>query len=127
MDSWGSTTAIQFENVSFDSELYEEWIELRILFGDSIKVNLGSNDYRVVGLLMIDIKLKPGRGVVRGLELANQAAVMLASKKVMPQAPLAAPAVYLRVPELYKSNVDRVEGMKYQISCPFYYDVINLE
>ena len=121
-NSW-TYTEVHYENVPFNSELFEEFVELFVLFGTSQKRSLASKCYRQPGLLLMNVKVKPGIGTTRALELANSAADMMASTVVTATLPLVAPTVNLKDPTLYKSNSEELGWIKYQVSCPFYYDL----
>lgn len=121
-DHW-SHTAIQYDNVAFNSDLYEEFIQCTIVFGEGRSRTITVGCYRQVGLLILTVKTRPGTGSSRKLELAKLAAEMVISKVVQPIAPDLVPAVNLKVPDLFSDNTERNGWVMAQVSCPFYYDL----
>ena len=124
-----SDTAIQFDNVAFNADIYTEYLRCTVVFGDTDAPEMANGQrsvvprcYRVMGYVFLDVFVKPAIGVVRMLELGTMAANLLKSKQVKPVAPLAAPVVNFGVPTLVKNTSERNGWVNAQISAPFYYD-----
>lgn len=118
-----TATAIQFDNVAFNSDIYTEYLQCTIVFGEGFARTVTKGCYRQVGLLILSAKTKPGIGSARKLELAKLAAEMVLSVVVQPVSPLVAPAVNLKTPDLFSDNKERDGWVMAQVSCPFYYDL----
>jgi hypothetical protein len=116
-------TAIQYDNVAFNSDIYTEYLQLTVVFGEGFSRTVTQGCYRQMGLLLLTVKTKPGIGSARKLELANLAAEMVISVVVQPVPPLIAPAVNLKTPDLFNDNKERDGWVMAQVSCPFYYDL----
>lgn len=120
--TWTATPGIQFDNVAFNSEIYTEFLRCNIVFGDGLSRSMTQGYYRQIGLLILSIFTKPAIGSARKLELATIAADMVRHRVVLPVSPLVAPAVNLKVPDLFNDNKERDGWVMAQVSCPFYYD-----
>lgn len=118
-----SQTAVQYDNVAFKSDLYQEYLQCTVVFGEGFSRTVTKGCYRQVGLLLLTVKTKPGTGSARKLELAKLAAEMVLSVVVQPVPPLVAPVVNLKTPELFNDNKERDGWVMAQVSCPFYYDL----
>lgn len=116
-------TAVQYDNVAFRPELYAEYLQCTIVFGEGSARTITKGCYRQVGLLLLTAKTKPGTGSARKLELAQLAAEMVVSEVVRPVSPLIAPTVNLKTPSLFNDNNERDGWVMAQVSCPFYYDL----
>lgn len=115
-------TAVQYDNVAFNSELYKEFLRCTIVFGDGAPRCITKGHYRQVGLLILTVFTKPAEGTVRLLQLASAASKMVVSTIVQPVAPLVAPRVNLLVPDFFKDLNEKSGWVFAQVSCPFYYD-----
>jgi len=74
-DNWGEETEIAFKNVEFESDDYDEWIRLTIIDGDSKQMSLEETPlHRRVGLIIIQVFVRPDTGTKRIEELAGRAA-----------------------------------------------------
>ena len=120
--NWSETT-VQYDNVSFKSDLYQEYLQCTVVFGEGSSRTVTKGCYRQVGLLLLTVKTKPGTGSARKLELARLASEMVLSVVVQPVPPLIAPAVNLKTPDLFNDNKERDGWVMAQVSCPFYYDL----
>lgn len=120
--NWSETT-VQYDNVSFKSDLYQEYLQCTVVFGEGSSRTVTKGCYRQVGLLLLTVKTKPGTGSARKLELARLASEMVLSVVVQPVLPLIAPAVNLKTPDLFNDNKERDGWVMAQVSCPFYYDL----
>lgn len=118
-----TATAVQYDNVDFKSDLYQEYMQCTVVFGEGSQRSVTKGCYRQVGLLLLTIKTKPGTGSARKLELAKLAAEMVVSVVVQAVPPLIAPAVNLKTPDLFNDNKERDGWVMAQVSCPFYYDL----
>lgn len=123
--NWSMTPAnsIQFDNVAFNSDLFNEYVQFTVRFGESIKRSLAAKCYRQIGLVIFTVKTKPNQGSDRKLKLARAASEMLMNKKVpaVPAPPL--PVVNLREPDFFDDTNARDGFVMAQVSCPFYYDL----
>lgn len=118
-----SHTIVQYDNVAFNAELYSEYLQCTIRFGEAAQRTLVREGcYRQVGLLMLTAKVKPGTGSARKLALATLAADMVKNVVVHATAPLIAPNVVLKVPDMFNDDKERDGWVMAQVSCPFYYD-----
>lgn len=122
--NWPHTT-VQYDNVAFNSDLYDEYVRCTVVFGDGDQRSVTKGCYRVMGLLILTVFTKPATGTARLLELASLAANMMVSVIVSPTPPLDAPKVNLKVPDLYKNVKEQSGWVQAQVSCPFYYDLEN--
>lgn len=116
-------TALQFDNVAFNSDLYDEFTRCTVVFGEGLQRSVTKGCYRQPGLLILSIYTKPATGTSRVLELATLAATMMTSVIVHSTPPLDAPKVNLKVPDLFKSVKEQSGWVFAQVSCPFYYDL----
>lgn len=121
-----SATEIQYDNVSFNSELYSEYLQCTIRFGEAADRSIIRGCYRQVGLLILTAKVKPGTGTARKLVLATLAADMVKNVVVHATLPLVAPNVVLKVPDMHPDDRERDGWVMAQVSCPFYYDFTEL-
>ena len=123
--NWTATpvSAIQFDNVAFITDLYTEYVQFTVRFGESVKRSLPIGCYRQFGLLLITVKTKPDQGSNRKLVIARAAAELMLNAVVSPVPPLVAPRVVLREPDLFDDNRQRDGWVMAQVSCPFYYDL----
>lgn len=124
-DTW-CDTAIQFDNVAFNSDLYDEYVQFTVTFGDAKKTTVTNGCYRQIGLAIFTVYQKPAQGTTRLLKLADKAASMFRSKIVRAVPVHAAPAVNLMVPDLYNDKVERDGWVRAQLSTPFYYDFVEI-
>lgn len=121
-----SDTQVQFDNVAFNSEIYNEFAQFTVVFGETRKTTITIGCYRITGVAMFTIYTKPARGPQRQLELATPAAFMFLNKVVSAASPLVAPLVTLMVPELTKDLRERDGWVRAQVSTPFYYDLVGV-
>ena len=120
-DNW-SGTAIVFENEPLEADLYDEYVSVAVQFGETEKRAV-ETCYKIVGLLLVTVNVRPGVGVARALELTNVFSPLLASYE-LPAAPaLSAPAVQFVAPSLSKVPRPPPGWVQAQVSCPFYYFV----
>ena len=117
-----TATQVQFDNVSFTPELYNEYLRCNVLFGDGKSTSLGAKCYRQIGLLILSVFTKPGDGSNRRMYLAHLAANMVIDKLIMPVSPATVPVIYMQVPDMKNDNNERNGWVMAQVSCPFYYD-----
>lgn len=120
--NWTATAGVQYDNVPFNSEAYEEYLRLNVIFGEGISRSLIQGYYRQPGIILLSILVRPAVGSSRKLQLATTAADLVRHKVVQPVPPLDAPAVNLKVPSLFSDNKERDGWVMAQVSCPFYYD-----
>lgn len=118
-----SETAVQYDNVAFNSDIYTEYMRCSIVFGDGVQRAVTAGCYRVVGLLILSSFVKPAIGTVRLMQLASIASTMVVSKIVSPAPPLPGPKVNLKVPDMYPDFKEHSGWVMAQVSCPFYYDL----
>jgi hypothetical protein len=116
-------TIIQYPNVAFNSDAHSEFTRLTIVYGEGLSRSVTVGQFRQTGLLILTIFTKPSKGSNRRLTLANMACELVRQVVVRPQAPLTAPAVNLKVPDLFLDDKEISGWVQAQISCPFYYDL----
>lgn len=116
-------TAVQYDNVAFNSDIYDEYVRCNVIFGEGSSRSVIKGYYRQTGLLVLTAFTKPAIGSARKLELANLAAEMMRHVVVLPVSPLVAPAVNLKVPDLFNDSKEQSGWVQAQVSCPFYYDL----
>lgn len=123
--NWTMTpsNSIQFDNVAFNSDLFNEYVQLTVKFGDSAKRSIASKCYRQFGLVIVTVKTKPNQGSDRKLKLARAVSEMLASVRVPVVPDPLVPTANLRDPDLFDSTEARDGFVMAQVSCPFYYDL----
>jgi hypothetical protein len=123
--NWSDTdvSTIQFDNVPFNTDLFDEYVQFSVRFGESVKRSLPKGCYRQPGMVIFTVKTRPDQGSQRKLELARSAAEMLVNAVISPTLPLVAPRVVMREPSLFDDNSQRDGWVMAQVSCPFYYDL----
>lgn len=120
-----SETAVQYDNAPFNSDLYSEFSQFTIVFGDADKTTVtDSGCYRVIGAVIFTVCTKPAQGSQRLLELAALAADLFRSKTVLPIAPLVAPGIVLKTPSLFKDLQERSGWVRAELTTPFFYDIV---
>ena len=122
VDHW-TETAVQFDNVAFNSELYTEYIRCHVAFGDSLPRSISRVCYRQTGLLNISVFTKPASGSQRRLEIATAAAEMFRSIVVAPVAPAVEPKTNILEPSIVIDNKEANGWVQAVLSFPFYYDL----
>jgi len=120
-----TATQVAYDNVQFNSDIYDQYIRCNILFGEGSKRTVTVGCYRQVGVLMLTVFVKPAVGRARLLELANIAATLVTDVRVGAVLPLVAPVVNLKVPDLIVDNTERSGWVQANVSSPFYYDWSN--
>ena len=120
--NWTHTSALQFEDVPFNTDLYEEFARCTIKFGDAVSRTVTQGCYRQFGVLMISVFVKPGKGTKRKLSLASLAADMITHKEIHAVLPHSSPVVKTKVADLYDDNVEKAGWVQAKVSAPFYYD-----
>lgn len=120
-DQW-SDTAVQYDNVPFNSDLYREFVRCTIVFGEGSSRTITNGCYRQVGLLLITVYTKPSEGTARLLELATLLSQLL-THKVIKSTDLPLLAINLKVPDMMKDVSGRSGWVMAQLSFPFYYDL----
>lgn len=119
-DAW-TLTELTLDNTAFNAELFNEYVECNVVFGDGRSRAVTKGCYRQTGLLILTVKVKPSTGAARKMVLAT-AAADLVKKAVVPPASSGDPYVNLDVPDLFNDNKERAGWVMAQVSCPFYYD-----
>lgn len=120
---WAATTAIQFDNVGFNSDAYNEYLRSTVVFGEGLARAITKGWYRQTGVWLLSVLTRPGEGSARKLLLANQATELVRSAVIYPVAPLDAPVVKMKVPDLFNDNKEHSGWVMAQVSCSFYYDI----
>lgn len=116
-----ATTAIQFNNVAFLADAYSQYVRCNVIFGDAEQRTVTSGCYRQFGLLVLTAFARPNTGSEAVLNLANALSSLVRSVIVPPSG--GAPAVQLKVPDLFTDFRERDGWIQAQVSCPFYYDI----
>lgn len=120
-NSWDAT-ALQFDNVPFNSDLYREYVRCTVLFGEGYSRSVVAGCYRQTGLLLTTVYGKPGEGSARILELSSTLAELLTSK-VAKSSDLPSLAVNIKVPDFFRDLSGKSGWVFVQLSFPFYYDL----
>lgn len=120
-DAW-SLTELTFDNVAFNSDLFNEYTRCNVLFGQGKQITITAGCYRQPGVLMLSSFVKPAIGRARLLQLANAAATLMTGVRINPVSPHVAPVVNLKAPDLYINDVERSGWVMAQVSSAFYYD-----
>jgi hypothetical protein len=120
-DNW-TATPLAFENVPLNSDLYNQFVQMHVVFGDSIQRSI-TNCFRVLGLLVLSIYVRPAEGMTAALTTADQLSALLVSTEVVAVPPHTAPVVQLKTPDLHKGSKEEQGWVKVQLSCPFHYDL----
>lgn len=111
--------ALVFENTPAPSgDVVDEWARVAILFGDSFRMQLGAAQaaYRHPGLLTVQIFLREGVGVDRGVEMADTVSTLLRDQVVS--------GINLLVPRVNKIAVADKGWYQVQVATPFYFDEV---
>lgn len=114
---------VTFENMAFASDVYTEWVRSTIQFGDSLLRALSSNCYRVAGIHIFEIYVRPATGSARIHELADTLTSLFKGAKIAPVIVETSPTVYYLAPTLSKFFAERTGWVSAQLTCPFYYDL----
>lgn len=122
VDNW-TETAVQYDNVAFNSELYTEYVRCHVAFGDSLPRSISRGCYRQTGMLMVSVFTKPASGSQRRLEIASAAAEMFRSIVVAPVAPAMDPKTNILEPSIVIDNKESNGWVQAVMSFPFYYDL----
>jgi hypothetical protein len=75
--AWGTTTPVSYPNVSFTPPS-TAWVRLTILSGEESRLTFGAetNNYRNVGVIVIQVFTPANQGNAAALALADQAAAV---------------------------------------------------
>ena len=122
VDNW-SATDVQYDNTSFNSDMYIEYLRCHVAFGEGMPRSVTKGCWRQTGILFLTVFTKPAEGSNRKLELAAAAALLVTATVVYPVSPLVAPAVSLKTPSLFNDNREQDGWVQAVVSCPFYYDL----
>jgi len=120
-DHWSGNNIV-FENEPLEADLYDEYASVVVAFGGTDKRAI-ENCYKVIGLLIVTVNVRPGVGISRALELANTLSPLLASYELPADPSLSAPVVQFVAPSLSKVQRPPPGWVQAQVSCPFYYFV----
>jgi len=122
-EAFSDKTAIQYDNVAFNSDLYHEYARCTVVFGEGQARTVTAGCYRQTGVLMLGIYQKPGTGTERLNKLASRAADMLKSQRARPDLPATTPTVVFKVPSIHRDLNEKLGWIMAQVICPFYYDI----
>lgn len=113
-----SVARIVFENTPAPNpDLIDEWIRVQVQFGDSFRMQLGDQPaYRHPGVVFIQIFLREGVGVDRGVELADGLTTLLRDQVVG--------EINLQVPRVNKIPFSDKGWYQLQVATPFYFDEV---
>jgi len=121
--AFSDPTALQYDNVAFNSDLYEEYARCTVVFGEGLARTVTVGCYRQTGVLMFSVFTKPATGTERLNKLAARAADMVKSARARPQLPAVSPTVVFKVPTIHRDLNEKLGWVMAQVSCPFYYDI----
>lgn len=116
-------TALQFENVAFNSEMYEEFAKFSIMFGQAVARTVSGDCYRQPGIVMMNVFVKPSVGTARLNVLSDIAAGLFNKAIVNAVDPLSAPVVKFKVPMFQKDLNEKHGWVMAAVTIPFYYDI----
>lgn len=106
-----------FENMASPSpDLFNEFLRLTVQFGTSKRMQIGGGAYRHPGLVMVQILIKEGVGVSRGVALADDVKDLFLD--VVHQ------SINFQVPYVTKMPVAEKGWFQVQVSIPFYFDEV---
>jgi hypothetical protein len=75
MKNWG-LIPINYDNVQFDSKLYDEWARVTVASGDSFNACIGANIIRNTGLVIISLFNKQWSGSAETRDRADEVAAL---------------------------------------------------
>lgn len=117
------STSVQYDNVGFVSDLYEEFVKLSVIFGEGQLRSLGQRSYRQIGVTMVSMFVRSGTGTSRMNELGTAVTELLSSLQLQPVAPLQAPVLQFKIPTFNRNLTERDGWVMATVTCPFYYDL----
>lgn len=108
---------LAFENQeAANPALYNEWVRISVLFGDSKRMQIGIGAYRHPGLVTAQIFIRKGIGIDRGVEIADLISGALRDQVVS--------NVIMLVPSVIKVPVMDDVWHQVQVATPFYFDEV---
>lgn len=113
---------IAFENAEFDPTNLTKWLRVTIQFGNSQLRSLGTRCFRVAGIMMCEIFIRPAVGIVDITTFADTLTDLFKGSKIVP-ALSADPTVNFLEPQLTKFPAEQSGWIRGQVTCPFYYDL----
>ena len=114
--------ALAFENQHFDAELYDEYVDCQVLFGEDATREIGMGCARVPGMVVLTVHVRPGVGPARAMEVVDQINALFAKQIISPTPPLSSSKVQTKVPIVTKDLRARTDWAMAQVSCPFHFD-----
>jgi hypothetical protein len=106
-----------YENMKSPApELFDEWARIVVMFGDSKRMQIGGRGYRHPGLLIVQVFIREGIGINRGVELADTVRGLLMDQVIA--------GVNLQVPSVIKVPVADAGWHQLQVVTPFYFDEV---
>lgn len=112
-----SSTQVEYENDSLDTDSLDEWVRFSIQFGDGIPMELGNKAFRYFGVVFVQIFNRPGVGNARMLLLGDLASNLF-------RVSLSVPPIRFEVPSLIKIPKVDAGFVQTQLSCSFYFEEI---
>lgn len=107
-----TSTAIAYENVSFDVSGLDEYVKVYIREGQAVQASLGSDgDFVLPGVAIIHIYTPKNTGTARARQLADLISVLFRAKKIN--------SLQFAVP--YGNMIPNdTDYYQYNVNCPFY-------
>jgi len=108
-----------FENMRSPApELFDEWVRCSVQFGDSFRSALGTpGQYRHPGVVFLQVFIKEGIGINRGVVLADELANLFRDQVVS--------GINFWVPRVIKVPTANEGWFQVQVMIPFYFDEVN--
>lgn len=110
-------TPIDWENSPLNSNELKEYASFSIQFGDSQIVSLGQRCYRTVGVIFVQVFVRPSGGAARLLELATNAANLF-------KVPAIGDSKIVSGPSLTKRPGDAGGWVQATVATDFYFDEV---
>lgn len=114
-------TAKTFENAPFDSEIYNEFSRLSVRFGTIERRSLGISCFRVPGVAIIQLFVRPGIGINRLVELSDTATALFMNTAI----PMDSTGDYIQfnTASLNKMAAEYNGWIQANVSITFYHDI----
>lgn len=106
-----------YENTPAPSaEVYDEWARLTVQYGDGNRSQIGGSGFRYFGVVLVQIFLREGIGVARGVVLADAVQALFREAQFS--------GLTFRVPTILKVPFADKGWFQVQITAPFYFDEV---
>lgn len=116
-----TATEVTFENAPFETELYSEFVRLSVRFGDTVRRSIGDQCYRIPGILIVQIFVRPGIGIDRVVKLSDIVAGLFTSEQVLMSN--TGDFIQFDTPSLNKITTEYMGWIQANVSFNFYHDL----